>query len=605
MGNLLDLFVFKYNRTDFHELNLDWIISDVKTIAETLKNFVNINTIKYADPIQWNITKQYEKNVVVVDPDSYTAYLSVNPVPVGVDLSRTEYWTPIFDLGQFVTKIAKNFTDRYEEESAATATFNSNAGDWLIWGDVLYNATVNITAGDAYIVGSNIQHFTMEYIINTALGYIGNLGLLKTANRNDLVSAINEVIVNLAGNFAFKYEEITNDTATITSNAGDWLVWGSTLYNVTSNIAIGDPYTVGSNIQHFTIESVINTILTRVGDLDNLTTTNKTNIVNAINEVNGKLTSWGEFNRQYGGKKIAIVGDSLSVATNTWAEEFKTMAESFGCTVDNHSISGGTTATLLPVVESINDAYDVAIIWLGVNDANNAYPIGNVSTANTYVHNVISIIAKFTALNNLCKIFAIATPYAGGSITLSRTKSTYYYNAALLQVCKLYGAAFKDLSNICNASYYNHNALAPDEVHFYGTESKGMVLNAILNKILVPTCDAFEQIVNINENDVTAGTNVTISTLRGRLRFGDFLFFNSYLTTSAALSGGDTILTLPAPIKGTYINQVLLIDTTGKCYFGLCSLNNEVTMQGSLPAGPYRMFLLMTMQDGANITFVS
>lgn len=351
-------------------------------------------------------------------------------------------------------------------------------------------------------------------------------------------------------------------------------------------------------INNTTIPAVTN----EIGNLSDLDTSDQTSIVNAINEVNSNLTSWGEFNRQYGGKKIAIVGDSLSTRTNTWAEDFKTMAEGFGCTVDNYSVSGGTTATLLPIVQSISDAYDAAIIWLGVNDANNAYPIGTVSTANTYIYNMIQMIAKFTTLNGLCKIFAIATPYAG-NITLSRTKSTYYYNAALLQVCKIYGAAFKDLSNICNTSYYNHSALAPDEVHFYGTESKGMVLNAILNKMLVPTSDTFDQVVNFNETDVAPATGVTVSTLRGRFKFGDYIFFNAYITLANNLSSGDTILSLPTPIKGTYINQVLLIDTTGKCYFGLCSLTNDVTIQGAIPAGVYRMFCIMTMQEAANITF--
>ncbi|MBP5422379.1 MAG: hypothetical protein J6Y78_08070 [Paludibacteraceae bacterium] len=164
MGNLLDLFVFRYNRTDFHELNLDWIISDIKTLAETLKNFININTIKYADPIQWDITKQYEKNVVVVDPNSYTAYLSVNPVPVGVDLSRTDYWTPIFDLGQFITKVNENLTDRIETNTT-TATFSIPVGGWVIWNGQLYEALTNITAGDAYVVDSNIKPITIEDFI--------------------------------------------------------------------------------------------------------------------------------------------------------------------------------------------------------------------------------------------------------------------------------------------------------------------------------------------------------------------------------------------------------------------------------------------------------
>ena len=34
MGRLLDYFLNKYNYTDFHELNLDWIISVVKALLE-------------------------------------------------------------------------------------------------------------------------------------------------------------------------------------------------------------------------------------------------------------------------------------------------------------------------------------------------------------------------------------------------------------------------------------------------------------------------------------------------------------------------------------------------------------------------------------------
>ena len=33
MGRLLDMFINKYNYTDFHELNLDWIIDSVKELA--------------------------------------------------------------------------------------------------------------------------------------------------------------------------------------------------------------------------------------------------------------------------------------------------------------------------------------------------------------------------------------------------------------------------------------------------------------------------------------------------------------------------------------------------------------------------------------------
>ena len=71
--------------TNFHDLNLDWIVHELEKLTTDVQDFISINAIKYADPIQWDITSQYEKNTVVLDKDG-NAYLSVQPVPAGVSL---------------------------------------------------------------------------------------------------------------------------------------------------------------------------------------------------------------------------------------------------------------------------------------------------------------------------------------------------------------------------------------------------------------------------------------------------------------------------------------------------------------------------------------
>lgn len=189
--NLLNLgFLNKYPYTDFHELNLDAFISVLKAIIDEMNTFVSLNAIKYADPIQWSIIRQYEKNTVVIDPLTGTAYISVEPVPMGVALTNTQYWTVVFDLGSFVTRAAKNFTSHYEADITLTATFNSAANDWIIWGDTLYHVNVNITAGDTYVIGSNITPFTLE-------DYIGHLEDLLTTNKTSIVDALNEIVTNI------------------------------------------------------------------------------------------------------------------------------------------------------------------------------------------------------------------------------------------------------------------------------------------------------------------------------------------------------------------------------------------------------------------------
>ena len=241
--------------TNFHELNLMWILEALKEIQTTTEQFVAINSLKYADPIQWNITSQYEKNTIVIDPQTGTAYISVQPVPTGVALTNSDYWTVVFDLGSFVTRAAKNFTTRWEEDTTLTATFNSVAGDWLVWGDTLYRATVDITAGDSYVVDGNIKRITMEEIKNeiyTAFNsIIGDLDELTTSDKSNLVAAINEVASEVLGKIGDLDELSTSDKSNLVA-------------------AINEVITVFNNM---------------IGDLDDLNTYDKDTIVSAINSV--------------------------------------------------------------------------------------------------------------------------------------------------------------------------------------------------------------------------------------------------------------------------------------------------------------------------------
>lgn len=203
-----------YPYTDFHEMNLSWIIKKIIEMNETLKEFIKLNSIKYADPIQWNITSQYEANTIVIDPQTGTAYMSVVPVPIGVSLNNTDYWTEIFNLGGMITRVLKNFCDTYEAETTLTATVSTAKNGWIMWGDTLYRALVNITAGDAYVVGSNIAHFTIEDVI-------GHIQDLTTTDKTNLVSAINEVASGLASEIIARGNADTtlgNSITTVSNN---------------------------------------------------------------------------------------------------------------------------------------------------------------------------------------------------------------------------------------------------------------------------------------------------------------------------------------------------------------------------------------------------
>ena len=139
--------------TNFHDLNLDWIMDELNEFNTKLTNFVSLATIKYADPIQWDITNQYEANTVVVDSNG-NAYLSVKPVPSGVSLDRTEFWTKIGNFDELWADVKKAITP-IDEGHSPTATAARAVND-LVWvNGALVRVTKAMIAGDAYVHGSN------------------------------------------------------------------------------------------------------------------------------------------------------------------------------------------------------------------------------------------------------------------------------------------------------------------------------------------------------------------------------------------------------------------------------------------------------------------
>lgn len=81
-------FLNNYPYSDTHELNLDWIIGQVKKVTADMEGFKAVNEIKYEG--SWNITKQYEAWSVV--HNGTLAYLSQKPVPAGIDIGDESYW---------------------------------------------------------------------------------------------------------------------------------------------------------------------------------------------------------------------------------------------------------------------------------------------------------------------------------------------------------------------------------------------------------------------------------------------------------------------------------------------------------------------------------
>lgn len=273
--------------TNFHELNLNWILKILKEIETTIEQFVAINSLKYADPIQWDITTQYEKNTIVIEPASGTAYISVQAVPSGVDISNTDYWTRVFDLSYFIIRAGQNFANTFEASTTTTATMATPQGGWIVWDSLLYQAMNNISIGDAYVPGGNIEQRTVEYFFDLLKGLIASEAITRHDEDLRIELGLTDLITSRVG---IEAQTRAYEDTRIELELGD---------------LIASEVTNRSN-EDARIELELRDLLaSKIGDLDNLTTRNNTNVVSAINELDGDFP-YLNF-RDYGG-----IGDGVT-----------------------------------------------------------------------------------------------------------------------------------------------------------------------------------------------------------------------------------------------------------------------------------------------------
>ena len=152
--------------TNFHDLNLDWIIKALNDIDRRLANFVSLNTIKYADPIKWDITSQYPQNTLVLDPQDGTAYLSVQPVPQGVQITNADYWTPVFTLQNFIDPLKNAITAVPQQENGQAVTEQLPANSVFFVGDILCTNPETIPQTSLVVIGTNCVEVSVIDLIS-------------------------------------------------------------------------------------------------------------------------------------------------------------------------------------------------------------------------------------------------------------------------------------------------------------------------------------------------------------------------------------------------------------------------------------------------------
>lgn len=160
----------------------------VSKVIEVMQQYIETSSISYADPIQWDITKQYPRNTVVVTVNG-DGYLSTQPVPIGIDIDNEDYWTKIGNFSELWGSVKLAITP-IDEGLKTTASSNRNIND-LVWlNNELYVITKAMDAGTRYIEGTNCNKTDIGEQLN-------NLNTKVENNKSSVDSSIEQINTNI------------------------------------------------------------------------------------------------------------------------------------------------------------------------------------------------------------------------------------------------------------------------------------------------------------------------------------------------------------------------------------------------------------------------
>lgn len=175
----------------------------VSKVIEVMQQYIETSSISYADPIQWDITKQYPRNTVVVTVNG-DGYLSTQPVPIGIDIDNEDYWTKIGNFSELWGSVKLAITP-IDEGLKTTASANRNIND-LVWlNNDLYVILKPMDAGTRYIDGTNCKKTDIGKQLN-------NLNTKVENNKSSVDSSIEQINTNIENINANLNKKIDKDT---------------------------------------------------------------------------------------------------------------------------------------------------------------------------------------------------------------------------------------------------------------------------------------------------------------------------------------------------------------------------------------------------------
>lgn len=168
---------FEFPHTRNYDGDLGYIIKKLDELNARYNNFFDYNSIKFHDPITWNIETVYTAFEIVYDEQSKSLYISKTAVPAGIDILNEDFWLLVSPF-----KIDTKFsTTSINPVANAIITARLNTNDSLVeslnrtlTGLVLSvnTNTANISSNTAAINAEKSARESADTIINSRIDSI-------------------------------------------------------------------------------------------------------------------------------------------------------------------------------------------------------------------------------------------------------------------------------------------------------------------------------------------------------------------------------------------------------------------------------------------------
>lgn len=187
---------FEFPHTRNYDGDLGYIIKKLTELNDAYNNFFEYNSIRFHDPINWDIRTVYPAFNIVYDTQSETLFISKTAVPAGIDINNSDFWALVspFKVDDNLSSDSVNpVTNR-----AITAKFGILTADIGALNNALTEAVelwnIAETAIDARLdtLGNSTE------AINTSINDINNALTAEQSARTTADATINARIDNIA-----------------------------------------------------------------------------------------------------------------------------------------------------------------------------------------------------------------------------------------------------------------------------------------------------------------------------------------------------------------------------------------------------------------------